>query len=294
MESNKTSTGFKIALVIALILFVGTGIYTAQLYKEKQETEAQLLEEKNMVMTDLTNMAKQYDKAISENAISNDKLVAAKSRIEGLIDSIKVAETNVKSLYRYKSKFLALQKEMDVLLTENDRLKTENQQLSSSLDSTKIRLEQRTMFTDSLLVQNTELAKVVSKASVLGAVGLEGYGVIVRNSGKLIPTESARRSDKIRICFTVPSNTLVKSGDQELYVQVINPKNNTLGVNEQIAFGEKILNYSLVSKFYYENASLDICEFIAQNNDADFEKGRYIVNVFNQQDLVATSSFTLD
>lgn len=294
MENNsKNNTGLKVALGIALVLFIATAFYTSNLYKEKNETEAQLQQEKELVINDLSNMAKQYDIVIGENEVANSKLVEAKGRIQGLIDSLKVSETNVKSLYRYKSKYLSLQKEMDVLLTENDRLKIENELLAVSLDSTKIRLEERTMFTDSLLVQNTALAEVVENAAVLGAVDLQAYGVIERTSGKLIPTERAGRSDKIRVCFTVPRNTLVQSGDQELYIQVIDPNNNTLGVNEQVQFEEKLLNYSMVSKFNYENASLKVCEFVASKGNDDFEKGRYIVNVFNEKDLVATSEFTL-
>ena len=294
MENNsKNNIGLKVALGIALVLFVATGFYTSQLYTEKKANEAQLKKEKELVMKDLSNMAKQYDIVIGENDIANNKLVEAKERIEGLIDSLKVSETNVKSLYRYKSKYLALQKEMDVLLTENDRLKIENELLAVSLDSTKLRLEERTMFTDSLLVQNTALAEVVENAAVLSAVNLRGEGVIERTSGKLIPTERARRSDKIRICFTVPKNTLVQSGDQELYIQVIDPKNNTLGVNEQVQFDDKTLNYSLVSKFNYENSSLKVCEYIMNNRDEKFEKGRYVVNVFNEKDLVSTTQFNL-
>lgn len=293
MENNKSSIGLKVALGIALVLFVATGFYTSKLYKEKNETEVQLTKEKELVMNDLSNMAKQYDIAIGENEVTNSKLVEAKDRIQGLIDSLKVSETNVKSLWRYKSKYAALQKEMDVLLTENDRLKIENELLAVSLDSTKIRLEERTMFTDSLLVQNTALAGVVEDAAVLSTVGLKGDGVIERTSGKLIPTERASRANKIRVCYTVAKNKLVQAGDQELYVQIIDPNNNTLGVNEQVQFGEQVLNYSLVSKFNYENANLNICEYVMPKGDSDFLKGRYIVNVFNEKDLVSTSEFTL-
>ncbi|WP_242087195.1 chromosome partitioning protein ParA [Aestuariivivens sediminis] len=291
MESNKSSMGLKVALGIALVLFLGTAFYTMNLYKESNDTKKQLTEEKQLVMNDLNAMAKQYDEAISENEIANADLVEARARIQGLIDSLKISETNVKSLWRYKSKYLALQKEMDVLLAQNDSLRVENSYLATSLDSTRVRLEERTIFTDSLLVQNTALAEVVENAAVLSTVGLKGFGVIERTSGKLIPTERAGRADKIRVCFTVAKNALVQSGDQELYIQVIDPKSNTLGLNEQVQFGEKTLNYSLVSKFNYENSNLNICEFVTSKND--FEKGRYVVNVFNQKDLVSTSEFTL-
>jgi len=293
MEDNKSSKGLKIALGVALVLFLATGFYTLNLYKTSSDTQKQLTEEKELVMNDLNAMAKQYDIAISENDIANANLVDARTRIQGLIDSLKISETNVKSLWRYKQQYTSLQKEMDVLLAQNDSLRVENSYLATSLDSTRVRLEERTMFTDSLLVQNTALADVVENASVLNTVGLKGFGVIERTSGKLIPTERARRSDKIRVCFTVAKNALVQTGEQELYVQVIDPKNNTLGLNEQVQFDDKTLNYSIISKFNYENESLNICEFVASKGDDKFDEGRYIVNVFNAKDLVSTSEFTL-
>jgi hypothetical protein len=292
MENNKTSTGLKVGLGIAIALFLITGFYTFDLIKEKKETETQLIKEKELVMNDLSNMAKQYETAIGENEIANEKLVEARDRIQGLIDSLKISETNVKSLWRYKQKYLNLQKEMDVLLAENDKLKVENELLATSLDSTKIQLEERTMFTDSLLVQNTALSEVVEDASVLNATNLKVFGVIERSSGRMVPTERARRSDKLKVCFTVAKNKLVQSGDQELYIQVIDPKNNTLGENNQVQFGDEILTYSLVSKFNYENKDLDVCEYVNPNG-GEFKSGRYVVNVFNEKDLVSTSEFTL-
>jgi regulator of replication initiation timing len=294
MESsnNNKNTGLKVALGILLVLFVGTGFYTSKLYNDKKETEASLTKEKQQVMNDLNNMAKQYDIAIGENEVANKDLVDARNRIQGLMDSLKISQNSVNSLWRYKKKFLSLQEEMDKLLTENDKLKIENSLLATSLDSTNVKLAERTMFTDSLLVQNTELATVVENAAVLQTVGLKGFGVIERSSGKLIPTERARRSDKIRVCYTVAKNTLVGAGDKELYVQVLDPKDNVLGANEQIRFGDTVLNYSLVSKFNYENRSLNICEFVSPSGE--FAEGKYTVNVYNQKELISTTEFTLE
>ncbi len=293
MTNMKGSTGLKVALGVALVLFLATGFYAMNLYKESNDTKNELTEEKLLVMNDLSAMAKQYDEAISENEIANKDLIEARGRIQGLIDSLRISETNVKSLWRYKTRYRNLQKEMNVLLAQNDSLRIENSYLATSLDSTRVRLEERTMFTDSLLVQNTALAEVVENASILNTLELKGFGVIERTSGKLIPTERAGRADKIRVCFTVAKNNLVQAGDQELYVQVIDPKNNTLGVNEQVVFGDKTLNYSVISKFNYENSNLNVCEFVASRGEEKFEKGRYIVNVFSKKDLVSSSEFTL-
>ncbi|MFD1014906.1 chromosome partitioning protein ParA [Winogradskyella rapida] len=291
--SQKSNSGLKVGLVILLVLFLVTAFYTSKLYSEKQENEKLLMSEKQQVMNDLNNMAKDYDEAIAESELKNQDLVAARDRIQGLMDSLKVSQNSVGSLWNYKKKYLALQEEMDVLLVENDRLKGENQYLASSLDSTQTQLAERTMFTDSLLVQNTQLSTVVKDAAALQTVGLVGMGVIERNNGKQIPTERARRSDKLKICFTVAKNTLTESGDKELYVQVIDPNNNVLGSNAQVEFDEQVLNYSLISRFNYENRNLNICEYIDELEDSKFEEGRYTVNVFNDKALISSSEFEL-
>jgi hypothetical protein len=291
-NSSNKGNALKIALGIVVVLFLGLGFYTSKVIKDNKVHEAELIKEKEQVMADLSNMAKQYDLAISENEVANEKLVEARERIQQLMDSLKVSQNSVNSLWRYKQKFLALEDEMDKLLAENDRLKLENELLAATLDSTQVQLAERTIFTDSLLVQNTELATIVKGAAILQPVNLKGFGVIERSSGKLIPTERAGRSDKLRVCFTVAKNNLIASGDQSLYVQVIDPLNNVLGVNEKIEFEDKVLNYSLISTFNYENKNLDVCEFVV-SNDGKFEKGTYKVNVFHENNLVAITEFIL-
>lgn len=289
--SNNKNTGLKVAIGILLALFIGTGVYTSKLYSDKKETEATLTKEKQQVMDDLNTMSKQYDVLIGENEATNQDLVEARGRIQGLIDSLKISQNTVSSLWSYKKKFLALREEMDELLTENEKLKLQNSNLATSLDSTQMQLAERTMFTDSLLVQNTELANVVENASMLQTVGLNGFGVIVRSSGKLVPTERASRSDKIQVCYTVAKNVVIGAGDKELYVQVLDPNNTVLGANEQVQFDENVINYSVVSKFNYENKNLNICEFVSPNDK--FAKGKYTVNIYNQKELISTSEFTL-
>ena len=53
-------------------------------------------------------MAKDYDEAIAESEVKNQDLIAARDRIQGLMDSLKVSQNSVNSLWRYKKKYLAL------------------------------------------------------------------------------------------------------------------------------------------------------------------------------------------
>ena len=198
---------------------------------------------------------------------------------------------NLKFYEKCNLKGIKLKKEKELLFEENERLRIENTSLTASLDSTSIQLYETKLFSDALLDQNKTLTDVVKNASYLQVLGLDAVGVIERSSGKLIPTERARRSDKLKVCFMIAKNDLVESGDMELYVQVIDPKNNVLGLNNELVFNEDVLNYSLISSFNYENNNLDICEYIS--SDEKFETGNYTVNIFNKNTLLSSTSLTL-
>jgi len=293
MENLKTNNSLKVAFGVVLALFLLTGIYTFSLYSESKSTEKQLVSEKQQVMNDLDKMVKQYDIAIAENKVKNQNLEDARGRIQRLIDSLETSKNTVNSLFRYKKRYLMLEEEMNVLLEENDRLKLEKELLAMSLDSTQVQLKEKNIFADSLVSQNTKLTTTVKMASALQTVGLKGLGVIERSSGKQIPTERARRSDKLKVCYTVTKNELAEAGDKVFYVQVIDPNSNVLGSNEQVEFGNKVLNYSLTSTFEYLNDHLDICEYITRPEKSKFAKGIYYINVFNGAELMSSSQFEL-
>ncbi|WP_299887822.1 chromosome partitioning protein ParA [uncultured Lacinutrix sp.] len=289
---DTVSPKFKSAFGIAITLLIGIVTYCSFLYIEKQENEKILLAQKERVVDKYGQMIYYYQEVMKRNTVVNKKLEDATHRITLLKDSLQVAELNVKSLWQYQRKYIQLQKEMDLILTENEALKNENQHLAISIDSTKIILEDATKRTNTLLAQNVALANAIENASVLSANSMKVDGIIQRSSGKQKPTERARRSDKIRVCFTVAKSNLVKTGEKEVFVQVIDPKKNVLGLNKRVVFGEESLRYSLISTFNYENESLDVCEYISKANKK-FEKGLYAVNVFEGKELVTSTHFEL-
>ena len=115
-----------------------------------------------------------------------------------------------------------------------------------------------------------------------------------RNTGKLVSTSRASRTDKLKVCFTVADNVIAEAGDREFVLEVLDPQGNLLGgastkSNEEGAS----VSYSKGTSFYYENQDLDVCDFI--NKPAgDFQKGNYMVNVYDDKlRLLGTSKFTL-
>lgn len=289
--NSKQPSNQKIIIGILALLLVGLAIFSGALYSEKNENEQILTKEKQQVLADLNALTLQYDEVIADNKIVNDDLIDARERIDNLVDSLTNSQSSVKDLIGYKNLYIKLKKEKELLFEENERLRIENTSLTATLDSTSIQLYETKLFSDALLDQNKTLTDVVKNASYLQVLGLDAVGVIERSSGKLIPTERARRSDKLKVCFMIAKNDLVESGDKALYVQVIDPKNNVLGLNNELVFNEDVLNYSLISSFNYENNNLDICEYIS--SDEKFETGNYTVNIFNKNALLSSTTLTL-
>lgn len=290
-ESNNNN-GIKIITGILAVLLVVAGAFAVKLYNQEKDTKSQLTQEKNVVLSDLKEMVDKYDVVIEENNLKDTDLNEARDRIQQLISDIGSKDATIASLGKYRTEVFKLRKERDFLFTQNDSLRGSNQLLAMRVDSTSYELEVQRGVGDSLTIENDKLVERVSLGSALAANKLKAVGVIERSSGKLVDNERARRVDKVRACYTVPQNRLAEAGDRMLYVQVIDPKKNILGANKTIEYENGQLTYSAISKFYYENQALDICENIAPNGE-EFEPGVYNVNVFDGPTLIAQTSFTL-
>lgn len=110
----------------------------------------------------------------------------------------------------------------------------------------------------------------------------------------MVSTSKANRTDKFKVCFTVADNVIAQAGDREFFIEVLDPQGNVLGesFNKSNDSGASI-TYSKGTSFYYENKSLDVCDFISKPA-GDFQKGNYMVNVYDDRlKLLGTSKFTL-
>jgi len=292
METENNNNGIKIITGILAVLLVVAGAFAVKLYNQKEDVRTQLSEEKNKVVKDLKGMVDKYDLVIEENNLKDTELNDARTRIETLITEIQTKDATITSLGKYRTEVFKLRKERDFLFAQNDSLRGSNKLLAMRVDSTSYELQVQRGVGDSLSVENTKLAERVELGRALAANKLKAVGVIERSSGKLVENARARRVDKVRACYTVPQNRLAEAGDRLLYVQVIGPDKKVLGANKTIDFESGSLTYSAISKFYYENAALDICENIPPSGKK-FVAGVYNVNVFDGEALIAQTSFTL-
>lgn len=293
MENQNSNSKLKSIIVLLAVLLIGSLIYIFKLTsdaKEMQTVVTTTKSDKEAVLKDLAALKSSYDQAIAENTSMSDELIAERDKVVKLMEELKKSKGDVASLSKYKQQYNALEAKMKNLMEEVAVLKVKNQELTTNLDSTKVVLEDSKKYNQVLVGQNEELAKTVEKGQKLSVTNLKTAAYKLRSSGKQIETDKASRADVLQVKFTIAENKIAKSGDKVYYVQVIDSKNNVLGDKATISFGDTSLTYSFTSTVKYENKTVDVTE---QLKGKDFAKGTYFVNVFDKDELVSKSSFTL-
>ena len=293
MENQKSSSGLKAVVAVLAVLLIGSLVYIFKMTSDTEVVKTELktsLTEKESVMKDLQELKSTYDAAISENTSMSDELTQERDKVVNLMSDLSKSKGDVASLAKYKTQSLALQSKMKTLIAENEGLKKQNTTLTTQRDSAVVIIGEAKKSNEALAGQNEELSKVVEKAAKLTVLNTRGSAYKLKSSGKEVATDKASRTDVLKISFTIAENQVAQSGTKSYYVQVIDSKNNVLGDKKTETFGENSLTYSFVSNVNYENKTVDATENLSGK---DFPKGTYFVNIFDKDQLVSKTSFSL-
>ena len=292
-QQKNSSSSLKVVIAVLAVLLVGSLVYIFKVTSDAKSVQTELtktVSEKDSVVKNLEELKTTYDAAIAENTSMSGELTKERDKVVSLIAEVKKSKGDVASMSKFKTQFLKLQGDMKVLMTENEGLKKQNTKLTTQRDSTVVVLGESKKTNEVLAGQNQELSKTVEKGSKLTVLNMKTVAYKVRSSGKQIETEKAGRANMLKISFTIAENQIAKSGDKAYYVQVIDSKSNVLGDKQTVNFGDKSLTYSFISNVKYENKTVQVSQDLPGK---DFAKGTYFVNVFDKDELVSNTSFTL-
>ena len=287
---NKNNSSLKAVIAVLAVLLIGSLVYIFKLSSDTDVVKTELtstLTEKESVLKDLQELKATYDAAIAENTSMSDELIQERDKVVALMDDLNKSKGD---LSKFKSQVQAMQGKMKVLVAENDELKKQNGVLTVQRDSTIVVLGESKKFNEVLVGQNEELSKTVEKGAKLSVLNTKTSAYKLRSSGKQVETDKASRADILKVSFTIAENQIAKSGDKTYYVQVIDAKNNVLGDKKTESFGDNSLTYSFKTTVQYENKTVNVSEDLPGK---DFAKGTYFINIFDNDELVSKTSFSL-
>ncbi len=292
-----------IYLGIIGLLLITNGI----LFFQKNSREKEIItvtEVKEQAVMDRDNIQQEYNAALarldeltSENSNLRNRinerdtdLAKTKSRIQEILNKknatdkeLQEAKTLISSL---NTKIGDYEKEIAVLRQENTGLASAR----DSLSTVNRNLEQ----------SNTNLAQQVDLGKILHASNIRITGLALSRSGrKEKEVSKAKRVDVLRITFDIDENRLTDDGVKDLQIRIINPmgsllSNAALGSGSFVNAGDKQpVLYSLSKKVNLRN-NQPVKNIVADwQQSAEYEKGGYTVEIYNQGYLIGKGVATL-
>jgi cell division protein FtsB len=283
-----------LALIIIVLgcLFIVTKIKvnTFTIEKEKAATKnVQLQHELDSLVKEHENIKKEYS-SLSGQLTTKDSIILAKA------DEIQKLIASQADYYRIKKKLDYLRgitqgyvSQIDSLYRVNKVLKDENVVIKDKYDKEQVK-------TTALTKDKENLTEKVTLASSLKAYNLKGTPIRKKSGGKKEEVEEkAKRTDRIKVSFTLSENLIAPSGTKTIYIRIARPDDKILTTSADISYtfdynGEKI-QYSVKKDIDYQNKAMDITMY--WDKLEDFTAGTYVVSVFTDELLIGESQFAL-
>lgn len=260
-------------------------------YTKVENSNIELQEELDSLLAEHEKIKAQYG-SLSDQLSEKDSIIMANAaHIEELINSQADYKKIKKQLARLQNISQEYVKEMDKLYQENKALKEEN-------ISVKADLEQERQDKETVQKSNEELTAKISGAAVYKAYNIRSAGYMLKNKGVEEPTDKATRVKRIKTTFILGENSLIESGPVNLYCRIAIPgtgKVLTMGSGDTYSFvhnGQR-LQYSTKTVVNYDKQAQNVTMNWDLMADDKAIKGKYVVQVFTDDQFLGESYFTL-
>jgi hypothetical protein len=255
IKRYKIVIGILLAIILALavmLIITKTRVHTFVIEKENAVAESlQLQKQLDSVVSEHEKMKKEYgnmtlkltkqDSVIQANATEIQRLIAAsagKNQIQRKLDYLR----------GITQEYVA---QIDKLLKENAELKTEIAGITEDYNKEKEHAATLTKDKD-------DLSQQINQAAVLTAYNINVQAIRLKSGGKEEIVDKARKTEKIKISFTVGKNPLVKNGMRAVYVRISKPDNTILHDGQSFEYNNQQIMYSLKQTIDYQQKPVPV------------------------------------
>jgi hypothetical protein len=264
---------------------------------ERQEVVSlneQSLAQKN-ILDSLNVLKLAYDVAILEKTSLSQQLELEKRNVENLIEVIKASKTASSSQIQvYQKQFSGLKATLETKVVEIKNLKSQNKNLLSEIENQNMVMYKQRIENDTLVSKQRKIESTLKDAGRLVPSNFKVVAVRENKSGKELETTKAKNTDKLKVSFSILGNSIAKTGKRVFYIQVLDQKNNVLGENKLVEFGnDKALVYSFIVAVDFQGKPANVYGVLNPNENL-FHKGTYFVNFFDKQEIMGSDSITLE
>ena len=258
------------------------------------ESSSESLSQKN-ILDSLSTLKLAYDVAILEKTSLSQQLELEKRNIENLMEIIKASKNpSAEQIQVYRKQLSDMKIALESKVIEIKKLKSQNKNLLSEIESQNVVMYKQKTENDTLVSKQKKLESTLKDASKLVTNNFSVIALKEKKSGQELETQKAKNTKKLKVSFSVNGNAVAKTGKKVFYIQILDQKNKVLGENKLIEFGnDKALVYSFIVAVDFQGKAANVYGILNADESA-FRKGTYFVNFFDKQEIMGSTSITLE
>jgi hypothetical protein len=293
-NSTKNRSGIIIIIlgIIIAILLVWMFVQRSKLnglVQEKEYEKVVMQKELDSLITEHNKIKKAYG-SLSDSLKAKDSIIQTNAiEIRKLLDTQWEYDKVRKRIGMLQKIAQGYVQQIDSLYTINHELQAENEKIRQDFRSEQNK-------NTALVKDKEELNEKVNNAAVLKAYNVSTMAMKLKGGNKEQPTDKASRTERLKICFTIGENPLVKSGRKIVIVRITRPDGVVVTKTkyDTFTFNGQTLPYSLREDISYEGKAMNVCvTWNKKDSDKPAMKGKYTVSVFTDDKEIGTGSFEL-
>ena len=302
-EKEKSSKKRGLLFWIIIGLMTTNGITIWLLVNEKSKVvntitiSEKILVEKNTVEVDLVNLQKDYQNLQTNDAAMQLDIDAKRARIEVLIKEASKHKGDATIISKLKIEMQTLRSIMQSYVRTIDSLNTLNQTLVAEKKTVLKQLGSEKEKQSVLIKEKDELKSTIAKGSILSCFNISAKAVLYKRGGKKeSETNKARKTEKIKVSFSLGENKIAKAGEKTIYVRIMTPDGKELAKsyddNCRFNFNQSSGYFAGRETLNYANAELNgvtYCE-----GQGEYVPGNYIIEITCDGVVIGNTSLKLD
>lgn len=256
-----------------------------------------ILVEKNTVEVDLLDLQKDYQNLQTNDAAMQLDIDAKRERIEELIKEAAKHKGDATIISKLKKETQTLRSIMQSYVRTIDSLNTLNQTLVAEKKTVLKQLGSEKEKQSILIKEKDELKSTIAKGSILSCFNISAKAVLYKRGGKKeSETNKARKTEKIKVSFSLGENKIAKAGEKTIYVRIMTPDGKELAKsyddNCRFNFNQSSGYFAGKETLNYANAELigvTYCE-----GQGEYVPGNYIIEITCDGVVIGNTSLKLD
>jgi hypothetical protein len=303
-EEEKKSKKTIVLIIIIILLAITNGVTLYLLLRQKEKTVEQIVKyekiyiEKNQVEQDLMALKKQYEELETHDANLQKEIEEKKAYIDQLLKEAEKHRGDAYVIAKLKKETETLREIMKHYVRTIDSLNTLNLNLVAEKKQVLKKLDEEKEKQKELEKEKEELKNTIKKGSVLSCFGITAKAYQLKRGGsKESETSKARKTDRIKVSFTLGENKIAKAEEKTIYVRIMTPDGKEMAKSYDEAyrfkFNESYGYYAGKTFVNYANKEMQVV-VNCDGKEGDFVPGNYIIEITCDEVVIGTTTLKLD